>query len=371
MNKSDLRLNLYKLKGPLAKNGYDKWRHQFTGYNQKTGTAKTFFVEYFVCNPAIGNGHPILGQLPINQAIGRRPSYAMVKAGVWGNEAKQLHNFYAFSDFKCASDALNITIGNCELSEVHIKGHCNVSEKDAVDHEEYLSDAGLMTWDLQINKKIAYHVGRVNSKLYNWLYDLDHFWHAQGVYSEYSGNVVLDGIKYVVIPESSFGYADKNWGSRFSSPWMALNGCQLKRISTGKVIDKGAFVFKGGKFGKGLNEQLCGGLFYEGNMHHYHNKNATDQDQFSFEFEEGDTSNTWRVTVENRKTHLKLVVTCPIDEMLLLNYEAPDGMKNYNALWSGGTGIGTLELYKKTRKGNELIDAFELQRVGCEYGKVN
>lgn len=359
MNKSDLRLNLYKLKGPLAKNGYDKWRHQFTGYNQMTGTAKTFYVEYFVCNPAIGNGHPILGQLPINQAIGRRPSYAMVKAGVWGNDAKQLNNFYAFSDFKCADDTLNIIIGNCEMSEGHIKGQCHVSEKDAIDHEEYKSDVGLMTWDLQIKKKNAYHFGNIKSKLYR---KLEHYWHAEGVQTEYSGNVVLDGIKYIVMSESSFGYADKNWGSGFSSPWIALNGCHMKHIETGKILDNAAFVFRGGKFGKGLKKQLRGGLFYEGKLHDY---------SFSYDFEEGDTTNTWRIDAQNRKTHLIIVVTCHKEEMLHLNYEAPSGMKNLNALWSGGTGIGTLELYKKKRKGNLLMDAFELQRVGCEYGIVN
>jgi hypothetical protein len=55
--------------------------------------------------------------------------------------------------------------------------------------------------------------------------------------------------------------------------------------------------------------------------------------------------------------------------MLLVNYEAPDGKKRHNRLWNGGNGRGTVELYRKTKDGLELIDELKVGHVGCEYGE--
>ena len=58
-------------------------------------------------------------------------------------------------------------------------------------------------------------------------------------------------------------------------------------------------------------------------------------------------------------------ITCEKDDMLLINYEAPNGKKQHNKLWNGGNGIGTIRLYKH----NKLIDEIIAKNVGCEYGE--
>jgi tocopherol cyclase len=73
MNKSDIRRNAFMLRGPLARRGYDWWWHNFTGYSRSDGEPKAFFIEYFVCNPALGGAAPILGQSPANRADGVKP----------------------------------------------------------------------------------------------------------------------------------------------------------------------------------------------------------------------------------------------------------------------------------------------------------
>ena len=93
-NKSDISRDLFMLTGGLSKKGYDWWWHNFTGYNRETGVEKSFFIEYFVCNPALGDKKAILGQLPFNKANKIRPSYSLIKVGAWGENAKQIHNFY-------------------------------------------------------------------------------------------------------------------------------------------------------------------------------------------------------------------------------------------------------------------------------------
>ena len=64
-------------------------------------------------------------------------------------------------------------------------------------------------------------------------------------------------------------------------------------------------------------------------------------------------------------------IRCPKKEMLLINYEEPNGQKRHNRLWNGGTGVGRIRLYHKTRIGRELIDDISVRNVGCEYGEFD
>lgn len=59
-------------------------------------------------------------------------------------------------------------------------------------------------------------------------------------------------------------------------------------------------------------------------------------------------------------------VTCQKKDMLLVNYESPDGAKCHKRLWNGGNGIGTIELYD--RRG-DLVDRIHAEIIGCEYGE--
>nr|MCR5320319.1 hypothetical protein [Lachnospiraceae bacterium] len=74
-NKHDINRNECMLRGTLKKKGYDWWWHSFTGRDVETGEEKPFFIEYFLCNPALAEEKPVFGQLPENQKIGKRPSY--------------------------------------------------------------------------------------------------------------------------------------------------------------------------------------------------------------------------------------------------------------------------------------------------------
>ncbi|MCF0174721.1 MAG: hypothetical protein HUJ95_05200, partial [Bacteroidales bacterium] len=78
--KQDPRRNAFMLDGSFAGQGYDWWWHSFTGVNKATGEEKAFFIEFFLCNPALGGAKPVFGQLPENKAKGIKPSYLMVKA---------------------------------------------------------------------------------------------------------------------------------------------------------------------------------------------------------------------------------------------------------------------------------------------------
>ncbi len=80
-NTHDTTRNEFMLHGPLARNGYDWCWHSFTAQDAETGEDKPFFIEFFVCNPALAEDEPVFGQLPDNKASGKKPSYRM---RVWG-----------------------------------------------------------------------------------------------------------------------------------------------------------------------------------------------------------------------------------------------------------------------------------------------
>ena len=60
MNKSDITRDYCMLKGPLGKQGYDWWWHSFTAHHKQTGQPKTFYIEYFLCNPAPAQPEPVI-----------------------------------------------------------------------------------------------------------------------------------------------------------------------------------------------------------------------------------------------------------------------------------------------------------------------
>lgn len=372
VNKSDISRDFFMLKGPLAKNGYDWWWHNFTGYNRETGEAKSFYIEYFVCNPALGGEKAILGQLPENQTKKIKPSYVLIKAGAWGKDAKQIHNFYPISKFSCPKDSLNVHVENCKLSEKYMRGECSVTEKQVLEHPEYMCDAGNMSWDIKIDKKITYNVGYGASNIFRKLNAFEMFWHAEGAKTEYSGMVIFDGVTYDIIPHKSFGYADKNWGRDFTSPWLWISSCNMRSLITGKQLSNSVIEIGGGRtkvLGFALDRKLLVGMYYEGKMYEYNFSKMFTRSKVEFSFHEGDRFNCWSINASSKSSVMELTLKCPKDEMLLINYEAPNGKKLHNKLWNGGTGFGEIKLYEKHGKEKTLIDHIEIKNAGCEYGE--
>ena len=64
-------------------------------------------------------------------------------------------------------------------------------------------------------------------------------------------------------------------------------------------------------------------------------------------------------------------IYCKKSDMILVNYEAPDGSKRHNKLWNGGNGWGTVRLYEKEAGKEVLVDEIEASHVGCEYGEYD
>lgn len=102
----------------------------------------------------------------------------MVKAGCWGKNAVQLHNFYPFSALSITTQPFMLKVGDCFLSETRLRGHVSLSPETASKHPEYMSDAGDMKWDLLINKQVAFNVGYGASKPLRQLNAFEMYWRS-------------------------------------------------------------------------------------------------------------------------------------------------------------------------------------------------
>ena len=357
-NHHDITRNAYMLHGPLAHHGYDWWWHSFTAQDTETGEDKPFFIEFFVCNPALAEDEPVLGQLPANQAAGKRPSYLMVKAGTWGEDHCQLHRFFAWKDVQLHGDApYRIEAGDCLACETALQGSINITPEEAAAHPEWMCDAGEMSWDLAVDKQIAFNVGYGASK---------------PLRSAYSGTVTFNGRKYTVSPEKSYGYADKNWGRDFTSPWVWLSSNCLVSKKTGKPLQNSVFDIGGGRpkiYFVPLDRRLLGVFYHEGREYDFNFSKLHLMVKTEFSFEETDEVVIWHVRQENIHAVMETEVHCLKKDMLFVNYEAPDGSKRHNRLWNGGNGFGTVKLYEKRNGQLELVDEIEATHIGCEYGE--
>ncbi len=133
--------NGFRLIGKLAWRGYEWWWHSLVGMSKHSGDSRPFFIEYFVINPALGGEEPILGQLEENQQQGIRPSYAMLKAGSWGQNAVEINNFYGIRDFSASVTQMDVSPA---LSFLKAKQAYFVTPEDLLNNCENVTRVGMI-----------------------------------------------------------------------------------------------------------------------------------------------------------------------------------------------------------------------------------
>ncbi len=370
-NTHDISRDACQLFGEQASCGYDWWWHSFTAHHAQTGEPRAFFIEFFLCNPASGGDAPVFGQLPENRARHIPPSYLMVKCGAWGTGAAQLHRFFGWNETQVGWGVpFSVEAADCFLTETRTHGSVCVTPEQALAHPEWMCESGSMRWDLTIDKQIAFNVGYGASEPMRDMQAFEMFWHAEGMKTAFSGEIWWNGEQYLVTPETSFGYADKNWGRDFTSPWVWISSCDLTSELTGKRLMNSVFDIGGGRPKVGpvaLPRKLLSAFWYEGTPYEFNFSKPWTHTHTSFDCHETDTQIVWHVEQTNRHERMVTDLTCEKADMLLVNYEAPNGEKRHNRLWNGGNGRGTVELWH----GSTQIDRIHVEHAGCEYGEYD
>ena len=372
MNLSDLTRNAYMLRGSLSKRGYMRWFHSFSGVQAVTGETRTFFVEFLVMNPGLGANLPILGQHPYYKKRGMKPSYVMVKAGVFpdseGNGGRQLHAFYPISSLRATPRPLVIQVEDCFYSEERIRGYVDVTETEAM-HRSFMTDAGTMEWDLEVHKAVSCHTGFLAGPLFQALNALNSYWHGEGIKSFFRGSVTLDGVVYNVTSDTSYGYADKHWGKSFNRPWLQLACGKLASERTGRELRHSVLAVNGcwPRFlFIPLRRKLLIQLTYTGEDYDFGFKPFV-LSRCKWEVKETNKRYIWHILARNKDAMIKISCNCTKGQMMRLRYEDPDGAISKLPLMAGGAATGTVQLYRRVPGGRELLDTLHMEQGFCAY----
>ena len=372
MNLSDLTRNAYLLRGSLAKRGYMRWWHSFSGVQAQTGETRTFFVEFLIMNPGLGGNQPILSQHPYYKKRGMKPSYVCIKAGAFpdaqGQGGKQLHAFYPISSLKTTPSPLVMQVDDCFYSEDRITGYVDVSPEVAK-HRFFMSDSGTMEWDLEVHKAVSCHTGILAIPLFQALNALDSYWHGEGIKCFFRGSVILDGVEYQVTPDTCYGYADKHWGHNFNRPWMQFACGKLTSERTGKELRHSVLAINGccPRFlFIPLRRKLLLQLTYTGEDYDFGFQPFV-LSRCRWETKRTNKRYIWHMIAKNKNAVIKISGSCTRDQMLQLRYEDPDGFKAKMPLMAGAAAVGTIRLYRRVPGGQELLDTLHMEQGFCEY----
>ena len=371
MNFSDLKRNAYMLCGSLAKQGYIRWWHSFTGICPETQESRTFFIEYFVINPSLSSTQHVLGRHPFFKKRGMKPSYVMIKAGTFpdvnGQGGKQLHSFFPISSLKVVPDPFYVEVDDCFFSENQTAGFVGVTREQA-SHPFFMTDAGSMEWNLKMHKAISCQTGPIAGRIATALNALESFWHGEGIRTQFSGTVILDGVSYEVSPETSFGYADKHWGRNFNMPWMQFASNRLVSERTGKVLKHSALAIDGccpRLFCFPLKQRLILQLTSTGEDFEYNFARLPLMSRCKWKTKETNKRYIWQIMAQNRTSVIKLSCSCQKELMMPLDYESPDASRRPATLLGSDAGMGTVEIYRRTPDGLKLIDRLSIENGLC------
>ena len=114
--------------------------------------------------------------------------------------------------------------------------------------------------------------------------------------------------------------------------------------------------------------KLLGQFYYEGRDYEFNFSKFWTGSRTFFDCRETDTRILWKVRQTTFTARMEVEIACNKEEMLLINYESPDGYKRHNRLWNCGNGFGTVRLYERKGGGWTLVDEVSAGSVGCEYG---
>ena len=155
--------------------------------------------------------------------------------------------------------------------------------------------------------------------------------------------------------------------------FFSSSNCLISK-KTGKQLQNSVFDIGGGRpkiYFVPLDRRLLGVFWYEGKEYDFNFSKLHLLVKTNFHFEEHTDEVVWHVRQENIHAVMETEVHCLKKDMLLINYEAPDGSRHHNRLWNGGNGWGTVKLYEKQSDQLVLIDEVEASHIGCEYGEYD
>lgn len=360
-------------------------RYSFCGSSRATGEERRFFVELYLVNPAVSPNVPVIARRSrvsvahspadvqsaltggydsrySGQDVVVRPSYLLVKAGVYGGGGKQMNRFVAPSALVHGKQDASIRAEGFEFTPDAISGEVSVGEQDLRGCPELMCNVGSMGWRLGFDK---------SSEMGSPASGQHCSWIPLGMAARFAGEVTLDGEEYEVSPESSFGYIDKSWGRSLPNPYFHISSSRLVSVISGKSLGSSSFAVVG-ELGK--DGELSGVLsvdswrFFLGKGGPFARTEVTHDCVQVPSGGDGEKLH-WSLSVVKGGMVIDIDVFCRADEMFVRDYEVPQGRRTALKVLGGGTGTGEVRVYRKRGKNLELLEHAAISGALCEFGR--
>ena len=368
----------YILSGKFRSDGFQRCRWSFCGNSRSTRKDKRFFFEVYLVNPAVSPNVPVISKKTRSsdsknalsggfdsryseQNVVVKPSYLLIKGGVFGEDGKQINKFIAPSSFVYTKINASIKTEDCEFSAESISGEITVTESELLSHPEFSCSAGSIKWNVQLDKASELH-SLSSSSVFSWI--------PLGTRAAFSGFVTIDDEDFDVIPEKSFGYVDKFWGKSLPNPYFHISGSNLVSAISGKSLPSSFAIM--GDFEKGelagvitvANWQFFlkkGGPFAKSKITH---------DCISSPMADGSEKLHWSLSLSKGNFVVDLDIFCDACEMFMREYELPQGGNAILQILGGGNGTGEVRIFREHDKKLELLEHAKISDSLCEFGRI-
>ncbi|WP_392486481.1 hypothetical protein ACER0A_006200 [Haloimpatiens sp. FM7315] len=326
----ELTKTINKLKWKLEFSKYKYWWHFFVGINSKTGEKKSFFIQYYAVNPKESSLNPKFTE----------PSYAMVRAGTWGEDKAQVSNFYGGDYFNVLDyKEKEIAIGHCIVCDNYLKGDVYLGSNSSKMHKEFMCQSGSFNWNLK--KESRYANSLLNNHL-NVALKIDEF------DTKYSGYIKYNEEEYKVIPEECSGYEYKIYANASFDFWNKVTCLNLenqngdRKSGSISVLNYCPVVF-----GKKLSDEVLVNL----NL-----KNDNDKD-LNFVYKkssitkiqciEKDDVIEFNLEAEDEKSKLEVKFIDKKDNMIRLCYKEIEEFQGSKGTLNSGKAKGFVKVFEK------------------------
>lgn len=348
----------------LQEAGYQWWWHSFTAHHRETKAAKTFYIQYVIMNPGLGGEQPQFFDETTNQ----KPAYAAISVGTYGADACEITSYYGTEVFQANQERLQVVIGEAYTDDTSLFGEIAVTQ--AHQNPQIPSALGTVIWNLRVNKRLSYATN--TSKLPRLKKSIEtKGWQADGMYTEYAGTIVYNGEVYDVIPKTSYGYQDTNWGSELPTPWLFLNCNNFQNPITGLHANLTSLVMNAipseGNKKDSLERKVSIAFSHQGQLYEYNPTKLFGAAKQDVSCVETMQSIDWHIVAMTKDSRIEIQFSCPKTELIPVIRENAAGVKNEQAIISGANGVGTVKLFEMKEKEYKLVASFTGQNMQCSY----
>ncbi|MGL4624096.1 MAG: tocopherol cyclase family protein [Culicoidibacterales bacterium] len=347
----------------LQEAGYQWWWHSFTAHHRETKVAKTFYIQYAIMNPGLGGDEP-----QFYSETSQQPAYAAISVGTFGDDACEMTQYYGTQSFQAHQDRLQIVIGEAYGDDTNLFGEIAVTE--AHTNPQVPSALGSVIWNLRVNKRLSYavpttKVPRIKKQV------ASKGWQADGMYTEYAGTIVYNGEVYDVMPTTSYGYQDTNWGTELPTPWLFLNCNNFQNPITGLHANLTSLVVNAIPNEKNkkvsLERKVIIAFSHQGQLYEYNPTKLIGAAKQDVSCLETATTIEWHIVAMTKESRIEIQFSCPKTEVLPTVRENAFGGLFEQAVVSGANGTGTVKLFEMKEKEYKLIASFTGQNMQCSY----